>query len=35
MTLQIIVSAIMAFAAAAFVVVPLLRRPSHSVRRAD
>lgn len=35
MTLQIILSALLAVLAAAFVVVPLLRRPSGSARRAD
>lgn len=35
MTLQIILSAVLAFIAAACVVVPLLRRPAGSVRRAD
>lgn len=35
MTLQIILSGLFAFVATAFVVVPLLRRPKHSVRRAD
>ncbi|MFA7430844.1 MAG: c-type cytochrome biogenesis protein CcmI [Rhodospirillaceae bacterium] len=35
MTVQIILSVLLAFIAAAFVVLPLLRRPEHSVRRAD